>query len=80
MKARVVVDNSSRVLAKYYELLLSARRFRVLKSNTVRFICSTAFRYTYIYRSMSIGTYRVQSPGVPKIVKNDCESLTDFQL
>ena len=38
-KARVIVDDNSHVLAKYYELLPSGRRFRVLKSNTVR-ICS----------------------------------------
>ena len=35
-KARVIVDDNSHVLAKYYELLPSGRRFRVLKSNTVR--------------------------------------------
>ena len=35
-KAKVIVDDNSHVLAKYYELLLSVRRFRVLKSNTVR--------------------------------------------
>ena len=34
-KARVIEDDNSDVLAKYYELLLSCRRFRVLKSNTV---------------------------------------------
>ena len=34
-KDRVIVDDNSHVLAKYYELLLSCRRFRVLKSNTV---------------------------------------------
>ena len=33
-KARVIVDDNSHVLAKYYELLLSCRRFRVLKSNS----------------------------------------------
>ena len=37
-KARVIVDDNSRVLAKHYELP-SGRRFRVPKSNTVRF-CS----------------------------------------
>ena len=35
-KAKVIVDDNSQVLAKYYELLLSVRWFRVLKSNTVR--------------------------------------------
>ena len=35
-KARVIVDDNSHVLAKYYELLPSGRRFRVMKSNTVR--------------------------------------------
>ena len=36
-KARVIVDDNSHVLAKYYELLPPCgRRFRVLKSNTVR--------------------------------------------
>ena len=35
-KARVIVDDNSHVLAKYYKLLPSGRRFRVLKSNTVR--------------------------------------------
>ena len=35
-KARVIVDDNSHVLAKYYELLPSGRRFRVLKSTTVR--------------------------------------------
>ena len=34
-KARVTVDDNSHVLAKHYELLPSARRFRVLKSDTV---------------------------------------------
>ena len=34
-KARVVVDDNSHVLAKYYEHLPSGRRFRVPKSNTV---------------------------------------------
>ena len=34
-KARVVVDDNSHVLAKYYEYLPSGRRFRVPKSNTV---------------------------------------------
>ena len=35
-KAKVIVDDKSHVLAKHYELLLSGRRFRVPKSNTVR--------------------------------------------
>ena len=35
-KARVIVDDNSHVLAKYYELLPSGRRFRVPKSNTLR--------------------------------------------
>ena len=35
-KARVIVDDNSHVLARYYELLPSARRFRLPKSNTVR--------------------------------------------
>ena len=35
-KARVIVDDNSHVLAKYYEFLPSGRRFRVPKSNTVR--------------------------------------------
>ena len=38
-KAKVLVDDNSRVLAKYYELLSSGRRFRVLKSNIVLFYC-----------------------------------------
>ncbi len=37
-KARVIVDNNSHVIAKYYELFPSGRRFRVLKSNTVNSI------------------------------------------
>ena len=37
-KARVIVDNNSHVLAKYYELLPSGRRFCVPKSNTVNSI------------------------------------------
>ena len=41
-KARVIVDGNSHVLAKYYELLPSGRRFRVLKSNTASSI-SVAF-------------------------------------
>ena len=32
-KTRVIVDNNSHVLAKYYEILSSGRRFRVPKSN-----------------------------------------------
>ena len=32
-KTRVIVDDNSHVLAKYYELLPSGRRFRVLKSD-----------------------------------------------
>ena len=32
-KARVIEDDNSHVLAKYYELLPSGRRFRVPKSN-----------------------------------------------
>ena len=35
-KARVIVDDNSHVLAKYYELLPSGIRFRVPKSNRVR--------------------------------------------
>ena len=35
-KARVIVDDTNHVLTKYYELLLSGRRFPVLKYNTVR--------------------------------------------
>ena len=35
MEARMIVDDNSHVLAKHYELLPSARRFRVLKYNTV---------------------------------------------
>ena len=34
-QARMIVDDNSHVLAKYYELLPSGRRFRVPKSNTV---------------------------------------------
>ena len=34
-KARMIVDDNSHVLAKYYELLLSGRRFCIPKSNTV---------------------------------------------
>ena len=34
-KARVIVDDNSHVLAKYYGLLLSSRRVCILKSNTV---------------------------------------------
>ena len=41
-KARVIVDDNSHVLAKYYELLPSGRRFHVLKSNTASSI-SIAF-------------------------------------
>ena len=41
-KARVTEDDNSHVLAKYYELLPSGRRFRVLKSNTASSI-SIAF-------------------------------------
>ena len=37
-KARLIVDDNSHVLAKHYELLPSARRFRVPKSNTVNSI------------------------------------------
>ena len=33
-KARVIEDDNSHVLAKYYEFLLFGRRFRVPKSNT----------------------------------------------
>ena len=33
-KAKVIVDDSSHVLAKHYQLLPSGRRFRVPKSNT----------------------------------------------
>ena len=35
-KARVIMDDNSHVLVKYYELIPSGRRFRVPKSNTVR--------------------------------------------
>ena len=35
-KARVTADDNSHVLAKHSEILPSGRRFRVLKSNTVR--------------------------------------------
>ena len=35
-KARVIMDDNSHVLAKYYGRLPSGRRFRVLNSNTVR--------------------------------------------
>ena len=37
-KARVNVDDNSHVLAKYYKLLPSGRRFRVPKSKTVNTI------------------------------------------
>ena len=37
-KARVIEDDNSDVLAKYYELLPSGRRVRVPKSNTVNSI------------------------------------------
>ena len=37
-KAKVIVDDNSHVLAKYYELLPSGRPFRVPKSNTVQSI------------------------------------------
>ena len=33
-KARVIVDDNSHVLAKYYELLPSGRRFHIPKSNS----------------------------------------------
>ena len=34
-KARVIVDDNSHVLAKYYELLPCGSRFRVLTANAV---------------------------------------------
>ena len=34
-KAKVIIDDNSHVLAKHYELLPSARLFRVPESNTV---------------------------------------------
>ena len=34
-KARVIVDDNSHVLAQYYKVLLSGRRFRVPKFNKV---------------------------------------------
>ena len=39
-KARMIVNDNSHVLAKHYELLLSGRRFRVPKSNTVSIVNS----------------------------------------
>ena len=38
LKAMVIMDDNSHVLAKYYELLPSGRPFRVPKSNTVQSI------------------------------------------
>ena len=37
-KARVTVDDNSHILAKYYELLPSGRRFCILKSNSLQSI------------------------------------------
>ena len=37
-KARVIVDDNSHVIAKYYVLLPSGRQFHILKSNTVNSI------------------------------------------
>ena len=39
----MIVDDNSHGLAKYYELLSSGRRFRILKSNTVSLLQSIAF-------------------------------------
>ena len=47
-KARVIVDDNSHVLAKYYELHPSGRRFRVPKSDTVNTISEQIINRFYI--------------------------------
>ena len=64
-KARVIVDDHSHVLAKYYELLPPGRRFRVPKSNTVYSI------------SEQINLFkRQQSASVCKLLKRFVLSVT----
>ena len=56
-KARVIVDDNSHVLAKYYELLPSGRRFRVPKSNTVN---SISEQITLFKRQSSVCVRKVR--------------------
>ena len=49
-KARVIVDDNSHVLPKYYELLPSGRWFRILKSNTA---VSSVFEQINPYKHQS---------------------------